>query len=622
MENKVEYHSMDIIEQKKQELMRIFPEIIVEGKLDIDKLKLVLGEDIAESRDKFGLYWNGKSDIVFKNIQTPSKGTLVPCEEESIRFGESENIFIEGENLEVLKLLQKSYFGKVKAIYIDPPYNTGNEFIYPDNYADSLNEYLAITGQVNEKGLKTTSNIEKSGRKHTNWLNMMYPRLYLARNLLREDGVIFVSIDDNEAHHLRDIMDDIFGEENFVGMLIWRKKEGGGQTDAFFVTEHEYIVVYQRSSSFKWLDEQIVDSIDNYKKEDENGRFKTIKLAKWGNAARKEDRPKMHFPITAPDGTEVIPYAPDGNLGRWRVGTKRMNELIENNLIYWEKRDNDWIPYEKVYYSEDSIKLIKERSILYKVANTADAAKNLTEIFGKKDVFPNPKPSDLIKFCLKYTTYSDSIVLDFFAGSGTTAQAVMELNDEDENEGNRKFILVQLPEPLDNPVELDDGAKLYTIADITKERIRRVIGGYGDNPQPLDTGFKVFKLSKSNYKLWEEKEINTYDQQSLFKQMEEMIENPLIEGAKDIDIVYENVLKEGFDLNRPISIFEIAANKFYKVEENTRVMYVCLDKKLYEETIFELTSDKYKENLLVCLDSAVTDSDKQNIAAYMRLKTI
>jgi adenine-specific DNA-methyltransferase len=250
------------------------------------------------------------------------------------------------------------------------------------------------------------------------------------------------------------LLDEIFGESNSVGVLIWRKKEGGGQTDTYFVTEHEYILVYQKSSDFKWLDEVIQIEDTSFKNGDENGKFNLVKLAKWGNAARKEDREKMHFPIKAPDGKKVIPYAPDGNLGRWRVGKKRMEELLENDLVEFIKnKEGEWIAYEKIYHENGSIKVIKERSIIYELTNTADASKQLTEVFGKKDAFPTPKPIDLPKFFLQ-----NSIVLDSFAGSGTTAHAVLELNKEDG--GNRKFILV----------EQEDYANT-----LTAERVRRVI---------------------------------------------------------------------------------------------------------------------------------------------------
>jgi len=376
---------------------------------------------------------------------------LVPKKDKSFtdKVSLNDNLIIHGDNLKVLKALLPTYAGKVECIYIDPPYNTGNErWVYNDNVnSPMMQEWL---GKVVDREDLT---------RHDKWLCMMMPRLKLLRELLSEDGVIFVSIENNEVHRLMMLLDEVF-QGNFVGTLIWRKKEGGGQTDQYFVTEHEYILVYAKSSAFQWIDETIPINEAKFNKNDENGKFCAIKLAKWGSGARKEDRPSMYFPITSPDGEKVYPKAPDGNEGRWRVGKIRMDSLIESDLIYWDKKNGEWIPYEKVYYQEEAIKRIKERSILYELANTGDATKMLTDIFGKKDVFENAKPVELVKFFIRYTTNKNSFILDSFAGSGTTAHAVLGLNKEDG--GNRKFILVECEDYADK---------------ITAERVRRVIKG-------------------------------------------------------------------------------------------------------------------------------------------------
>jgi len=363
-----------------------------------------------------------------------------------------DNLIINGDNLHALKALMPLYAGKVKCIYIDPPYNTGNEgWCYNDNVNSPLmKEWLA----------KNANPVDREDlQRHDKWLCMMYPRLKLLHELLADDGVIFVSIDDNEVHHLRAVMDEIFGD-NFIGKFVWRKKEGGGQTDQYFVTEDETILVYQKSNNFSWIDETIEGNDKSFNKEDENGKYTAVKLAKWGNAARREDRPKQYFSIKSPDEKNVYPIAPDGNDGRWRVGKKRMELLIESNLIEWQKKSGEWVPYEKVHYVENSVKVIKERSVIYDLVNTAEATKTLAQIFGKKDLFENPKPYELIKYLLTYTTRNNDIILDSFAGSGTTAHAVLDLNKEDG--GNRKFILV----------EMEDYAN-----SITAERVRRVING-------------------------------------------------------------------------------------------------------------------------------------------------
>ena len=378
---------------------------------------------------------------------------LVPKKELSLtdKVSLHDNLIIQGDNLIALKSLLPTYSGKIKFINIDPPYNTGNEnWVYNDNVnSPMINEWL---GKVVDKEDMT---------RHDKWLCMMMPRLKLLRELLSEDGAIAINIENNEYANLKLLLDEIFGESNFVGTFIWRKKEGGGQTKEYFVTEHEYIILYRKSPSFIWIDDTLEGEDTSFNKEDELGKYKLVKLAKWGNTARKEDRPKMHFPIIAPDGKKVIPYAPDGNLGRWRVGKARMDLLIENDLVEFQKNnDDEWVAYEKIYFDENDIKTIKERSILYDLTNTADASKQLTEIFGKKDEFDTPKPLDLVKYFISHITKETDIILDSFAGSGTTAHAVLELNKEDG--GNRKFILV----------EMEDYANT-----ITAERVRRVIKG-------------------------------------------------------------------------------------------------------------------------------------------------
>ena len=377
--------SLDLTEEKVNRLKEILPEAFTEGKIDWEKLKATLGEDIEFKNERYVLNWAGKSDA-FRVLQSPTTSTLMPDKKESVDFDNTEHIFIEGENLEVLKILQKSYFGKIKMIYIDPPYNTGNDkFIYPDKFSETKEEYLSRIGDKDESGYMTheglfRTNSKDSGHYHSNWLSMMYPRLFLARNLLRDDGVIFVSIDDNEVHNLRLMMNEIFGEENFVGKLIWRKKAGGGQADDFFVREHEYVLVYQKSQEFIWKDEEIPDDISNYNKEDERGKFNLVKLAKWGNTARRVDRPSMYFPLIDPDGNENYPVAPDGGEGRWRVGKQTMDDLIKNDLVHWEKRDNTYVPYEKIYYDENKVKINKFRSILYDIAQTGDGSNVLTNL--------------------------------------------------------------------------------------------------------------------------------------------------------------------------------------------------------------------------------------------------
>jgi len=411
---------------------------------------------------------------------------LVPVKGKSLtdKVSLHDNLIIHGDNLKALKALLPLYAGKVKCVYIDPPYNTGNEkWVYNDNVnSPMMQEWL---GKVVDREDLT---------RHDKWLCMMMPRLKLLRELLSHDGAIFIHIDNNELYKLMALMDEVFGDNNFVGVLIWRKKEGGGQAKTYFVTEHEYILVYRKSETFVWKDETIPRDEKDYKREDVGGKFTIVKLSKWGNTARRQDRPKMHFPLISPDGKKVFPIAPDGNDGRWRVGKKRMEELLEDGLVYWEKKEEIWVPYEKIYYDKDEIKVIKERSILYEIASTGDASKMLTEIFNKKDIFENPKPIEIVEFCLEYVCDSDSIILDSFAGSGTTGHAVLRLNKGDN--GMQKFILIQCDEYDKNKEEIAD------ICDsITAGRLRKVIEGISNAKderlrEKLCGSFSFFELGK------------------------------------------------------------------------------------------------------------------------------
>ncbi|MDI6765301.1 MAG: site-specific DNA-methyltransferase [Bacteroidota bacterium] len=669
--------SLDIISEQLEKLKSLFPEIISEGKIDFEKLKLTLGEDLTITDERYVLNWAGKSDA-FRAIQTPTTATLKPLSEPLMtadypdgydnkiknqrnhlisEISGSDNLFIEGENLEVLKVLQKSYYNKIKMIYIDPPYNTGNDnFIYPDKFSETKEEYLKRIGEMDEEGYLTKEglfrkNSKDSGRYHSNWLSMMYPRLFLARNLLKDDGVIFVSIDDNEVHNLRLLMNEIFGEENFVGIFVWRKKEGGGQTDEYFVTEHEFILVFQKSENFIWKDEIFMADESEFNKNDEKGKFKAIKLAKWGSGARKEDRPTMHFAIKAPDLKLFYPFAPDGNEGRWRVGKPRMEFLIQNDLVYWEKKNDQWIPYEKIYFEDNLNKRIKIRSILYNLARTGDGTNVLKEYFSVKDIFDNPKPPELIKSFLKNCSDEDDIILDFFAGSGTTAQAVLELNREDS--GNRKFILVQLPEKTGEESEAYK-AGYKTIAEICKERIRRVIkkirtadtaddgdkndkkgkqeelslhgavaapftGASTENADiksaatgNIDLGFKVFRLEPSNFKIWR---TDTIENEEDLKNQMEAFADPVKSLSTEENMAWEILLKSGYELTAKLETLTVKDVCMYSVADGEMMIALnTINEKAIEEII------KRKPKQFICLDKLFNGNDqiKTNTVLQMR----
>lgn len=394
-------------------------------------------------RKRFGLVWEDKNEDALEALSGSFPLVALDKKRKVGESNEDSNLLIEGDNLFSLTLLNFSHKEKVDLIYIDPPYNRGlNDFKYNDNYVNPDDSF-----------------------RHSKWLSFMHKRLVLARSLLKPTGAIFISIDNNEMAHLKLLCDEVFGERNFIGVLIWRKKEGGGQTDQYFVTEHEYVIAYAKSPEYKWQDEVIPDDGSSFNMSDENGKFKAVKLAKWGNTSRRIDRPTMYFAIKAPDGSKNFPIAPDGGDGRWRVASKRMEGLVNNDLIYWKQNGSTWIPYEKVYFNDGDVKVVKERSILFDLATTADGTKELTQIFGEKDVFENPKPVRLIEFLLERASHKDAIVLDFFAGSGTTGHGVLSQNRIDG--GNRQFILCTNNE--DSIAET-----------VTYPRIKRVIEGYKD----------------------------------------------------------------------------------------------------------------------------------------------
>ncbi len=441
------------------ELLRLFPEIRTEGgKIDFERLKLVLGQNVDVGKERYGMNWPGKADC-FRTIQAPSLGTLRPCPEESVNFDTTENLIIEGDNLEVLKLLQKSYLGKIKMIYIDPPYNTGNDFIYPDNFSESLQTYLEYTGQVDAEGRKFGTNTEADGRFHSKWLNMMYPRLYLARNLLREDGTIFVSCDDNEVQNLRAVMNEVFGEENFIASVIWQKVFSPKNSAKHFSADHDYIVVYARRADI-WRPELLprteemearYDNTDN----DARGPWTS------GDLSARNYYSEGIYPVTCPSG-RVIEGPPPGTY--WRVSKEKFLEMDRDGRIWWGKEGNG-TPRLKRFLSDVKQGRVPQTFWPYsEVGHTQDAKKELMEYvdFENADnVLDTVKPVALIRRMLQLSTRAtdEDIVLDFFGGSGSTGHAVVAQNAEDG--GNRRFVLVQLPEPLPKPEKAAQNHRRY-----------------------------------------------------------------------------------------------------------------------------------------------------------------
>lgn len=626
-------NSMDIQDSQIEKLKELFPEVFTEGnKIDWDKLKLTLGENVDAGKERFGMNWPGKADC-FKTIQQPSIATLVPNREESVDFDNTQNLFIEGDNLEVLKLLQKSYLGKIKMIYIDPPYNTGNDFIYPDNYTENLATYLEYTGQVDSQGKKFSTNTETDGRFHSKWMNMMYPRLFLAKNLLSEDGLIFISIDDKEVHNLRNICNEIFGEENFIDPIIWKKRYGGGAKEKFLVALHEYILVYaknkiQLDNFFIPLEEESIKRY--YTNKDEKfktrGGYRTHPLEGMKSFDAREN---LVFPITTPDGTEVWPKR------QWRWGRERVEEALKNNEIEFTKTKNgEWVLSSKQYlYDENGeVRETKPFSIIDDIF-TQHGTNEIVDIFGNAKIFDYPKPSELIIKLIQigFGSCEDGTLLDFFSGSSASAHALLESNKL--IKGNRKFICVQLPEPIDKGSDAEK-AGFKNIADIGKERIRRVIEGIKANqkaknnqPDSLfpeedskminDLGFRVFKLQKSNFRIWD---ANILKETSVIQKELDLHTDHISADAKEEAIFYEILIKSGFEPTIPVERIDIGGKQVFSVASGE--LLICLEKELTLEIIKAIA--ERKPTRVICLDEGFQNNDqlKTNAVQIMKSKNV
>lgn len=611
--------SLDVAQEKISRLRGIFPEAVTDGKIDWDRLRQALGESLAVGQERYGLSWPGKSEV-FRTILEPTTATLVPTREESIDFDATENVFIEGENLETLKVIQKAYFGKVKVIVIDEPYNTGNDtFVYPDNFAERKEAYLKRINEVDDQGYLNKDdlfrkNARESGHFHSNWLGMMYPRLYLARNLLREDGVIFVHIDDHEVHNLRHLMDEIFGAENFIGMFVWQSKKGGGSDSGSVVTDQEYVLSYGKSATNNLS--RILIEAEPLDREDEKGAYRRGReLNKWGSGSRREDRRTMYFPIPGPNGVEVYPIRNDGAEGRWRWGKKNMTAIVERGDVEFVQRsDGTYIAYEKIR-SQDQ-RLIPYRTFLPNVGTTADGSKTVKELFDGKKVFDFPKPVDLVKQIITMGANSDDeLILDFFGGACSTAHAVLDLNREDG--GNRSFIMIQLPEKTDENSEAFK-AGYRTIADIGKERIRRVIAKMKKDREeklPLtekpDLGFRVFKLRPSNFRVWRS-DIRTPEQ--LTTQLEMSLDNVKPHAEKENQL-WEILLKTGYPLSARVEEKDLGGYPVHVLEEGKLAIALS---GVSVETIAAVV--RMKPLAFICPDSLFGGNDplKTNTALQLR----
>jgi adenine-specific DNA-methyltransferase len=595
--------SKDITAENIDKLKQLFPEAFTEDgtaknakrtKIDFEVLKELLGEYVTDREERYSFTWNGKSKARMI-AQTPSTGTLRPCKEESVDWDTTQNIFIEGDNLEVLKLLQKSYHKKVKMIYIDPPYNTGKDFVYKDNFKDNIKNYKEITGQVDGEGRNLSNNPETSGRYHTDWLNMMYPRLKLARNLLKDDGVIFISIDDNEVSNLRKMCDEVFGEENFACTFLIKSNPRGSQSTVFCASVHEHVLCYVKNSVLHCgftqpLSEEMVAE---YKFEDEVGKYRLLGLRLRGGSWRREQRPLLYYPIYVnPEDEsisleksndffiEVLPIKPStGEEGTWRWSKQKFVHSYEQIIPKQVTRDSEtvWDIFQKDYLnsSEGEQKGTKPKTIWdEKEMNYQNGTVSVRELFDNNP-FDFPKPVEMLKRLIELSSNQNDIVLDFFAGSSTTAHALLRLNLKDK--GNRKFIMIQLPELCDEKSEAFK-AGYKTIAEISKERIRRAAAKIKEeNPEYNgDLGFKVFKLDSTNIKPWE------VDFDMTERTLEDFISNIKTERREE-DVLYEILLKYGLDLTLPITEHAIAGQKVFDIGMGSLI--ICLSNAISLEVV-------------------------------------
>ncbi|QOC22345.1 site-specific DNA-methyltransferase [Wenzhouxiangella sp. AB-CW3] len=601
---------------KRQALKDLLPEAFTEGRIDVAALKRALGEEsVVEGGERYRLDWVGKSEA-YKVLQAPTTATLRPRRGQSVNFDTASHVFIEGENLETLKVLQKAYFGKVKLIYIDPPYNTGNDhFVYPDRFQESKEDYLKRINELDDDGSLMREgffrkNSRESGHYHSNWLSMMLPRLYIARNLLHEQGVIFVSCDDHEVHNLRCLMDEIFGAENFVATVIWQKVYSPKNTARHFSEDHDFILVYARNADL-WTPELLPRSDEmqaRYGNEDNDSRGPW----KASDLSARNFYSQGTYSIKCPSG-RVIDGPPPGMY--WRVSKKKFEELDADGRIWWGVDGNN-TPAIKRFLSEVKQGKVPQTLWAYKeVGHTQKAKKELISLveFPNSDlVFDTPKPTQLIRRMLQLATTADEpeIVMDFFAGSGTTLEAVLRQNAEDD--GHRQCILVQLPEPLDK-----DNSEFSDIAQVARTRIRAVLDDLRQsedlvNKLPEGEGFQAYSLAPSNFRQWRGEDIETgeelAEQVKLFTQSEK-------DGAEAEAVLHELLLKLGYELTTPIEFLEIAGHPVQAIDQG-KVLFVLEG---FTEAMIDPLIERKPEQI-VTLDSVFQDSDqlKSNLSLQCR----
>jgi len=579
-----ESKSLDITETNIQQLKQLFPEVFSEGKVDFNVLKAILGEAIDDFDERYNFTWNGKSRA--RQIsQTPSTGTLRPCKGESVNWGETDNLFIEGDNLEVLKLLQKSYRKKVKMIFIDPPYNTGNDFVYKDNFQESIKSYLQQTGQLDTEGNKLSTNSDTSGRYHSDWLNMMYPRLKLARKFLADNGVIFISIDDKEYTNLKLICDEIYGEDNFVSNIIWQSRTSISDDHEVSLNHNSILVYAKKYSELKFYGEELDSSEYINRDDDPKGPWKLVPLD-----ANKPGGDTM-YPIENPNTGEIF-YPPEGR--SWAINKNSYEALLNDGRIAFGVTGES-APKKKLYIDERIAKgdTKTPSSLLLNAGTTKDGSNEVAKLLGKKKIFSYPKPVKLLKRLIQYGVgpNDDEIIMDFFCGSGTTGHAVLELNKE--NNKNNKFILVQLPEDLRNSLEVSTGntktilknsinylesqGKPSFLTELSKIRLSLAIKEIDDE----NYGFNVLKLDETNIRRWD---ADFDDLAPALKLAAKSIKT----GRESEDVLYEILLKYGIELTTLVEEENIEGKQVFVV--GAGALIVCLDDDITEAVVEGITA--------------------------------
>jgi adenine-specific DNA-methyltransferase len=625
----------DLNKERLEKLKSLFPDLFTaEGNLNPDELKKIVDPDLVKETERFEFKWFGKSEAK-RTAFTPSKATLLYDEERSVNPEYADgNMIIEGENLETLKCLLAGYRERVKCIYIDPPYNTGKDFVYSDKWDENKEDYWDHIG-VTEDGVKVDTNLETSGRYHSNWLNMIYSRLLLARQLLREDGVILISIDDNEVHHLRKLCNEVFGDDNFIDCIVWKKRYGGGAKEKHLVTLHEYILFYAKDITkinpiFIANSEEAIDRY--YKLKDENsetrGGYRTHPLEATKSMG---DRPNLIFPITDPDGTEVFPKR------QWLWGKDRVETaLAKGEIAFLKDKEGNWSIHTKQYLRDEqgNVRQSKAFSIIEDVF-TQHGTNEVIEIFGNAQIFSFPKPTSFISKLLSIGTEENEghIVLDFFAGCGTTAQSVLELNEKDG--GNRKFILVQIPELTDETSEAYK-AGYKKISEITIERNKRVIQKIekeeaekqpsllDSDKKPFKTGFKVYKLAKSNFPRVDfapDPAKTEEENLALLNKYIDEKEAMFLSMVDEKNIFDEALLKNGFMLNySKVKADGFSKNKVFQIKDGFKECLICMDMNLSKETLKEL--EQFKDKIFICLERALDTTMKWNLKHLLGDKLI